>query len=70
MEPLHSGNAVLAKVVEVNRLPKINNVVAKGKSVFKVLLEGYEIKVPGAVKKQISESIELTIDVMLEEVKP
>lgn len=41
-----------------------------GKSVFNVLLEDYEIKVPGAVKKQISESIEVTVDIMLEEVKP
>lgn len=41
----------------------------QGKSVINVLLEDYEIKVPGAVKKQISESIEVTIDVMLEEVK-
>ena len=42
----------------------------QGKSVFSVLLEDYEIKVPGAVRKQISESIEVTIDIMLEEVKP
>ena len=41
----------------------------QGKSVINVLLEDYEIKVPGAVKKQISKSIEVTIDVMLEEVK-
>ena len=42
----------------------------QGKSVFNVLLEDYNIKVPGAVKKQISESIEVTVDVMLAEVKP
>jgi polyisoprenoid-binding protein YceI len=42
----------------------------QGKSVFSVKLEDYEIKVPGAVKKQISESIEITVNVMLEEVKP
>jgi len=42
----------------------------QGTSVFSVLLEDYQIKVPGAVKKQISESIEITVDVMLEEVKP
>lgn len=42
----------------------------QAKSVFNVLLEDYNIKVPGAVKKQISESIEVTVDVMLEEVKP
>lgn len=42
----------------------------QGKSVFNVLLDDYKIKVPGAVKKQISESIEITVDVMLEEVKP
>lgn len=42
----------------------------RGNSVFTVLLEDYEIKVPGAVRKQISESIEVTVDVMLEEVKP
>lgn len=41
----------------------------EGNSVFSVKLEDYEIKVPGAVKKQISESIEITVDVMLEEVK-
>ena len=40
----------------------------QGQSVFFVLLEDYEIKVPGAVKKQISESIEVTVDIMLEEV--
>ena len=42
----------------------------QGKSVFNVLLEDYNIKGPGAVKKQISESIEVTVDVMLAEVKP
>jgi hypothetical protein len=42
----------------------------QGQSVFNVLLEDYKIKVPGAVRKQISESIEVTVDVMLEEVKP
>jgi polyisoprenoid-binding protein YceI len=42
----------------------------QGQSVFNVLLEDYEIKVPGVVKKQISESIEITVNVMLEEVKP
>lgn len=40
------------------------------KSVFNVLLEDYKIKVPGAVKKQISESIEVTVDVVLEEMQP
>lgn len=42
----------------------------RGNSVFNVILEDYQIKVPGAVRKQISESIEVTVDVMLEEVKP
>lgn len=42
----------------------------QGQSVFNVLLEDYKIKVPGAVKKQISESIEVSVDIMLEEVKP
>ena len=42
----------------------------QGNSVFNVLLEDYQIKVPGAVRKQISESIEVSVDVMLEEVKP
>ena len=42
----------------------------QGNSVFNVLLADYQIKVPGAVKKQISESIEVTVDIMLEEVKP
>ena len=41
----------------------------QGESEFSVLLEDYKIKVPGAVKKQISESIDVTVDVMLEEVK-
>ncbi|HSG68600.1 MAG TPA: YceI family protein [Bacteroidales bacterium] len=41
----------------------------QGNSVFNVLLEDYNIKVPGAVRKQISESIEVTVNVMLEEVK-
>jgi polyisoprenoid-binding protein YceI len=42
----------------------------QAKSTFNVVLEDYKIEVPGAVKKQISESIEVTINVMLEEVKP
>jgi polyisoprenoid-binding protein YceI len=42
----------------------------QGRSVFNVLLEDYDIKVPGVVRKQISESIEITVNVMLEEVKP
>jgi polyisoprenoid-binding protein YceI len=41
-----------------------------GQSVFNVLLDDYKIKVPGAVKKQISESIEVTVKIKLTEVKP
>lgn len=41
-----------------------------GNSVFDVLLADYKIKVPGAVRKQISESIEITVDIVLEELQP
>ena len=60
----------VTKPVEEKGTFAVKNGKIRGKSVFKVLLEDYKIKVPGAVKKQISESIEVTVDVMLEEVKP
>jgi polyisoprenoid-binding protein YceI len=59
----------ITKAVEEKGTLSMKNGKIQGTSVFKVLLEDYEIKVPGAVKKQISESIEVTVDVMLEEVK-
>lgn len=60
----------VTKAVEQNGTFTVGDGMINGKSVFSVLLEDYEIKVPGAVKKQISESIEITVDVMLEEVQP
>lgn len=58
------------KEVEEKGSFTVENGKIHGQSVFNVLLEDYKIKVPGAVKKQISESIEVTVDIMLEEVKP
>ena len=60
----------VTKAVEENGTFTVKDGKIHGQSVFSVLLEDYKIKVPGAVKKQISESIEVTVDVMLEEVKP
>ncbi|RLD79795.1 MAG: YceI family protein [Bacteroidetes bacterium] len=60
----------ITKAVEENGTFTVKDGKIHGQSVFSVLLEDYKIKVPGAVKKQISESIEVTVDVMLEEVKP
>ena len=60
----------ITKAVEEKGTFTIMDGKIQGQSVFSVLLEDYEIKVPGAVKEQISESIEITVDVMLEEVKP
>lgn len=37
----------------------------KGESVFFILLDDYEIKIPGAVANNISEEIEITVDVDL-----
>lgn len=59
----------VTKAVEEKGTFVVEDGAIQGKSVFTVKLEDYKIKVPGAVKKQISESIEITIDVMLEEVK-
>ncbi len=59
----------VTKAVEEKGTFVIEDGAIQGKSVFSVKLEDYEIKVPGAVKKQISESIEITVNVMLEEVK-
>lgn len=59
----------VTKAVEEKGTFSIKNGKIQGTCVFKVLLEDYKIKVPGAVKKQISESIEVTVDVMLEEVE-
>jgi polyisoprenoid-binding protein YceI len=75
-----AGGTYDAKVVGELTIHGVTNEIAEegtftvgdgkiqGQSVFFVLLEDYEIKVPGAVKKQISESIEVTVDIMLEEV--
>jgi len=60
----------VTKAVEEKGTFTVKDGKIQGNSVFNVLLEDYDIKVPGAVKKQISESIEVTVDVMLEEVKP
>jgi len=60
----------ITKAVEEKGTFTVMDGKIQGKSVISVPLEDYEIKVPGAVKEQISESIEVTIDVMLEEVKP
>ncbi len=60
----------VTKAVEEKGTLIVNDGTIQAKSVFKVLLEDYEIKVPGAVKKQISESIEVSVNVMLEGVKP
>ncbi len=57
------------RAVEEKGTFSVKNGKIQGTSVFNVLLEDYKIKVPGAVKQQISESIEVTVDVMLEEVK-
>ena len=59
----------VTKAVEEKGTFTISDGKIQGQSVFNVLLEDYKIKVPGAVKQQISESIEITVDVMLEEVK-
>jgi len=59
----------VTKSVEEKGTFVVEDGAIQGKSVFSVRLEDYEIKVPGAVKKQISESIEITVNVMLEEVK-
>jgi polyisoprenoid-binding protein YceI len=60
----------VTKTVEEKGTFTVSDGKIQGQSVFNVLLEDYEVKVPGAVKKQISESIEVSVDVMLEEVKP
>jgi hypothetical protein len=59
----------VTKTVEEKGTFIVKDGAIQGKSVFSIKLEDYEIKVPGAVKKQISESIEITVEVMLEEVK-
>jgi polyisoprenoid-binding protein YceI len=37
-----------------------------GKAIFNILLADYDIKIPGAVTKNISKTIEITVDVVLE----
>ncbi len=59
----------VTKAVEEKGTFTVKDGKIQGRSVFNVPLEDYEIKVPGAVKKQISESIEISVDVMLEEVQ-
>jgi polyisoprenoid-binding protein YceI len=59
----------VTNAVEEKGVFRIEDGKIHGNSVFSVLLEDYDIKVPGAVKKQISESIEITVEIMLEEVK-
>ncbi len=58
----------VTKAVEEKGTFIVKNGKIQGVSVFNVLLDDYEIKVPGAVKQQISESIEVSVDIMLEEV--
>ena len=60
----------VTREVEEKGTFKVEGGKIHGNSVFSVLLEDYDIKVPGTVRKQISESIEITVDIMLEEVKP
>lgn len=60
----------VTKAIEEKGTFVVKEDMIQGKSIFNVLLEDYKIKVPGAVKKQISESIEVSVDIMLEEVKP
>lgn len=47
-------------------LTKVNDKSIKAASVFSVLLADYDIKVPAAVKENISESIEITVNLMYE----
>lgn len=45
----------------------VNDSKIRGYSVFNILLENYDIKIPNAVITNIAESIEITVDVKLEE---
>lgn len=47
----------------------VSNGEIHGNSVFKISLSDYNIKIPKAVSKNIAEEIEITVDVILKELK-